>query len=129
MKLMIVDDHTESRALIRQVLAPFAVEICECASGEEAVQRTPEFRPQFVTMDLHMQSMGGLEATRRILALQPSAHVVVVTQSGNPLVRAAATKSGARRFILKDELDQLSEHLQRFIVSPDAGGDPTTNLR
>ena len=80
-KLMIVDDHAETRALIRELIGHYVDEIRECTNGEEAATQCAEFRPDLVTMDLNMPLTGGLEATRRILEHHPEARVIVITQS------------------------------------------------
>ena len=110
---MIVDDHARTRELIRETIGPFAAEICECASGAEAVARCTEFKPDLVTMDLQMQPMNGLETTEQLLARHPAACVVIVTQTDVTALRQSATRAGARHFIHKDdfaELRRFAEH-------------------
>lgn len=107
MKLMIVDDHAPTREFIRETIGPFAAEICECATGEDAVARCAEFRPDLVTMDLQMRPMNGLQATRQLLARHPTACVVMVTQSDLATLRLSAARAGARHFIHKDDFAEL----------------------
>ena len=112
MKVMIVDDHARTREFIREILAPIAMEICECASGEEAVARCGEFQPDLVTMDLQMQPMNGLDATRELLVRQPAACVVMVTQSDLATLRYSAARAGARHFIQKDNFAELRRYAE-----------------
>ena len=112
MKLMIVDDHGETRRLIRELASPLAAEICECASGEEAVRRCEDFRPDFVTMDLHMQPMDGLEAARQIAAAYPSARVVVVTRSDFAELRTDVLRIGNQLIVMKEDLGRLRGYLE-----------------
>ena len=110
---MIVDDHAEMRVLIRDLIGRFADEILECANGKEAADRCAEFRPDLVTMDLNMPLAGGLEATRRILAQNPYARVIVITQFDTPEFRLAATSAGACTVFSKNNLVGLLGYLQQ----------------
>ena len=113
MKLMIVDDHAQTRGLIRETIGPFVAEICECTSGMEAVARCAGFKPDLVTMDLQMQPMDGLQATRLLLALHPAACVVIVTQSDLAMLRLSAAQAGAQHFIQKDDFAELRRHAEQ----------------
>jgi len=108
---MIVDDHAETRRLIRDLLGGLAVAVCECTSGEEAVRRCEEFKPDFVTMDLKLTTINGLEATREILARLP-AEVVIVTDSDTVELRRAALRAGATGCFSKNNLAPLLRHFE-----------------
>ena len=107
MKLMIVDDHAETRAMIRQIVGDLASDVCECTDGTEAVRQCAAFQPDVVTMDLNMHPMTGFETTRQILARHPFAKVIVVTSLDHAGVRDLSVRSGASHFILKDDLSVL----------------------
>lgn len=113
LKLMIVDDHAETRVLIRELVGRFAGEIRECANGKEASTECVDFRPDLVTMDLNMPLTGGLEATRRILASHPEARVIVITQFDTPEFRLAANRAGACHFFSKNNLIGLLRYLEQ----------------
>lgn len=117
MKLMIVDDHAETRELIRELIGPFADEIVECANGAEAATQCAKFRPDLVTMDLNMPMTGGLEATRRVLAENPKARVIVITQFDSLEFRLAASRAGACHFYSKNNLAGLYQHLERLYAN------------
>jgi DNA-binding NarL/FixJ family response regulator len=104
MTVLIVDDSPQFRELLKTVLAGLFDEVNECADGDTAVAVYAVQRPDWVLMDLQMASTGGLEATRRILAVDPTARVVVVTQYDDAHWRAAASAAGACGFVLKDNL-------------------------
>ena len=116
MKLMIVDDHAETRRLIRETVGHFATEIRECKNGEEAVRQCGEFEPDFVTMDLQMQPMDGLEATRRIVDARSKARIIVLTQLNLAPLRTAALRAGAICFILKDDLLELRRFFEQLMA-------------
>jgi len=113
LKLMIVDDHAETRALIRELIGNYVDEILECANGEEAATQCTKFRPDIVTMDLNMPLTGGLEATRRILEHHPEARVIVITQSDTTENRRAAVTAGACHFFSKNNLIALLGYVRQ----------------
>jgi CheY-like chemotaxis protein len=108
-RLMIVDDHPEMRRALRDLLGTMASEICECTSGEEAVQRCAEFKPDFVTMDYNMGTMNGLEAAQGIRAQLPEAIIVIVTASDSSALRREALRAQADACIAKDNLVLLRQ--------------------
>ena len=108
-RLMIVDDHPEMRRALRDLLWSVASEICECTSGEEAVRRCGEFKPDFVTMDYNMGTMNGLEAAQAIRAQLPDATIVIVTASDSSALRREALRAQADACIAKDNLVLLRQ--------------------
>ena len=112
MTVLIVDDSPEFRELLRTIVGGLADDVSECADGDEAVAAYGRQRPDWVLMDLQMARMGGLEATRRILAADPSARVVIVTQYDDGHWRAAAHAAGACGYVLKDNLLDLRRLLE-----------------
>jgi CheY-like chemotaxis protein len=115
MKLLIVEDNPQMRQMIRAVVADLAEAVAECGDGEEAVAAyaAQQFNhDDRVLMDLQMPGIGGLEATRRIRAAYPDAHVIIVTQYDDPHWRAAATQAGAVGYVLKENLLDLRRLLQ-----------------
>jgi DNA-binding NarL/FixJ family response regulator len=85
------------------VAAVPGVELVTAAgSGEEVLARYPMERPQIVLMDIRMPGMGGVEATRRLLAAHPGAIVLMLTMGEDPEGVAAAVAAGARGFLVKD---------------------------
>ena len=112
-KLMIVDDHAETRALIRELIGHYVDDIRECVNGDEASALCADFHPDLVTMDLNMPLTGGLEATRRILARHPDTRVIVITQHDSIEFRRAATRAGACHFFSKNNLVSLLSYVKQ----------------
>lgn len=106
-KIMIVDDSQTFRKMIRETLAPISEEIVECSDGQEAVERYAEYLPDWVTMDVEMDRMDGIEATRAIKARHPEAQVMVVTQHNQPEIREVANDAGCCAFVSKDKLSEV----------------------
>ena len=107
MMLMIVDDNARVRRVIRRICRDFADGFCECADGAEALALYGDKRPDWVVMDVGMEMMDGLTATRRILAAFPDARIVIVTRHNDEEIRDAARNAGACGFIAKDNLLEL----------------------
>jgi DNA-binding NarL/FixJ family response regulator len=104
MTVLIVDDSPQFRQLIKAVLAGFADVVHECADGDQAVAAYGLRRPDWVLMDLRMSRMGGLEATRQLLAADSTARVLIVTDYDDVHWRAAASDAGACGYVLKENL-------------------------
>src|SRR5262249_3964756 len=119
-KLLIVDDHAGVRQLVRQLVALPGDEIRECASGEEAVSVALSFQPEFVTMDVRLPGMCGLEATRALRQSVPQARIVIVSSHQHDELRRQVQQAGAAAFVAKDDLQQLREILrkQNFAQEP-----------
>ena len=104
MRLLIVDDHPSTRELIKQFLNLPGITFRECASGEEAVVATREFKPHWVTMDVQMPGLNGFETTKAVRREHPGARVVIISAFSEPHFRELARLSGAIGFILKENI-------------------------
>jgi len=75
--------------------------VAEAATGEEAVALVTTTRPDIVVMDLSMPGIGGVEATRRIVAAHPTVRVLALTMLDEHLLMLAALRAGASGYLLK----------------------------
>lgn len=107
MKVLIVEDNLQMRALLTSLVSRLSAETATCGDGDEALTAYEAHRPDWVLMDLQMARTGGLEATRRIRAAFPAARIVVVTQYDDAHYRAAAAAAGACGYVLKDNLVEV----------------------
>jgi CheY-like chemotaxis protein len=107
MRILIVDDNASMRRMIRAVVKPVAEEIFECADGLEAVETFHRIKPDWVLMDFEMPQLDGLEATRQIIAANPEAQILLVTQHDDEDLRQTAREAGAKGYILKENLFSL----------------------
>ena len=104
MKLLIVDDHTAMRRMIRRVVNDLVSDVEECDDGSEALPTYARFRPDWVLMDIEMSRMDGITATREILMAYPDAKVVIVSKHNDVEIRAVARQAGACGYVLKENL-------------------------
>ena len=102
-RVLVVDDHELVRSGISRMLAdnPDLDVIGQASSGEEAIEFVRENRPDIVLMDIRMPGIGGLEATRRILRLDDSIRVIVVTACADDPYPSRVMQSGAQAYITK----------------------------
>ena len=101
-RIMVVDDSRLVRVQMEDALAGTEYEVAAyCRSGEDAIARYAEVRPDLVTMDIIMQGMDGLDAAEIILREHPEARIVMVSSLayGDTFERAKAI--GTRGFVEK----------------------------
>ena len=101
MKILIVDDSNVIRRLIRRSLFASDVEIRAAGNGSEAIKLLRDFRPEVVTMDLAMPEMDGLTCISRMLEVDPSVRILVITALADKSTAVEAVKRGAQGFLLK----------------------------
>ncbi|HEV2107921.1 MAG TPA: response regulator transcription factor [Thermomicrobiales bacterium] len=102
-RILIADDHTLFRDGLRALLGSVAdTEVVgEAATGEETIAQAATLSPHVVLMDIQMPGMNGIEATWRILQMNPAARVVVLTMFEDDDSVFAAMRAGARGYVLK----------------------------
>src|SRR6267143_4642926 len=102
-RVLLADDHAVLRAGLRALLErePGLVVVGEAGSGSEAVALAKTTRPHVVLMDLAMPGKGGIDATRRIVALGLGAKILVFTALPQELQLCDALEAGASGFMRK----------------------------
>jgi DNA-binding NarL/FixJ family response regulator len=103
-RVLLVDDHRLLRAGLESLLTAVGdISVVASASdGAEAVAAAADLRPDVILMDLSMPGMGGVEATRKIVAADPSVAVVVLTSFSDRELVLDAVDAGAVGYLLKD---------------------------
>jgi DNA-binding NarL/FixJ family response regulator len=104
-KVLVSDDQAMIRAGFRMLLSgePDIEIVAEAQNGLEAVEKASRFRPDVVLMDIRMPELDGLAATRRILAADPHARVLILTTFDLDEYVFEALQAGASGFVLKDD--------------------------
>jgi len=116
-KVLIVDDSGFMRSILRNIIVREPYELAgEAGSGQEAVAKYLELRPDLVTMDIVMPEMDGIEAVRQILAVDPGARIIMVSAMGQQGMVIDAIQAGARDFIIKPfQPSRVHEALKRVM--------------
>lgn len=100
--VMVVDDSLLTSQKITQMLEQLGYEVIKvCRNGADAVFQYPLLMPDLVTMDITMPDMDGIEATKRILALDSHANIIMVTSHGQEQMVLDALDAGAKGYVLK----------------------------
>jgi CheY-like chemotaxis protein len=107
MKLLIVDDNSNTRKLIRSIMKPHGYDILESQNGSDAVRLYAASKPDCVLMDIEMEGMDGIATTRTIKHEYPEARIIMVTMHDDPRQRLAAREAGAAGYVLKENLTEL----------------------
>jgi DNA-binding NarL/FixJ family response regulator len=104
-RVLVADDQSMVRAGFRMLLAgeEDIQVVAEASNGLEAVAKAERFHPTVVLMDIRMPELDGLEATRRILAADPAARILILTTFDLDEYIYEALKAGASGFVLKDD--------------------------
>jgi DNA-binding NarL/FixJ family response regulator len=102
--ILLAEDHVVVRESFRQFLereATFEV-VGEAGDGEEAVQMAAQLKPDVIIMDIAMPKLNGIEATKQIKALQPSAIILILTAYDYEQYVFPLLEAGAAGYLLKD---------------------------
>jgi two-component system invasion response regulator UvrY len=120
----LVDDHAVVRIGFKVLLQTWddVDVVAEANSGEEALPLYTLHRPEVVVMDIAMAGMGGIEATKRLLALDPQVRILALSAHEDSSYAKRALQAGALGYLSKrtapevliDALRMVARH-QRFI--------------
>ena len=116
--MCVCDDSPLARESLRRVVAtvPGVDRVSSAASGEEMLARYSVERPDLVLADVRMPGIGGVEATRRLLAVHPGAAVIMLTMAEDTDGVARAVAHGARGYVRKDaSREELSATLVQVL--------------
>ena len=106
LSVMVVDDQAPFRMAARAVIRRsegFTL-AGEAENGVKALELANEIHPDVVLMDINMPEMGGIEATRRIVADLPDTFVILCSTYDISDLPPDATESGARAYVHKEQL-------------------------
>ena len=108
--LLIVDDNSAMRRLMRRMTSDLAERIEECEDGAQALaayERHHLGASDWVLMDVEMNGMDGLTATRQLRSAHPEARIIIVTKHNDEPLRERAFAYGACGFVNKENLLEL----------------------
>jgi len=114
-KGLIVDDALIMRHRLRTILEKEFEIVAEASNGQEAINLYGSLKPDFLTLDISMPEMNGMDALKNILAAYPFARVVIVSAVGQKQIVFEALSLGAKDFIVKPfEPDRVLVSVRRL---------------
>ena len=130
-RVLVVDDQSMVRAGFRMLLAGEKdIEVvAEATNGLEAVDKAARLHPTVVLMDIRMPELDGLQATRRILAADNSARILILTTFDLDEYVFEALRAGASGFVLKDDSPEQLIAAIHTVADGDALLSPTITRR
>jgi DNA-binding NarL/FixJ family response regulator len=130
-RVLVVDDQSMVRVGLRMLLGgEHDIDVvAEAGNGREAIRQAARLHPDIVLMDIRMPELDGLEATRRILAVEGSTRVVVLTTFDLDEYVYEALSAGASGFVLKDDPPEQLIAAVRTVAAGEAILSPTVTRR
>ena len=130
-RVLVADDQSMVRAGFRLLLSNEQdIEVvAEARDGLEAVDKAARYRPTVVLMDIRMPELDGLEATRRILATDDTARILILTTFDLDEYVYEALRAGASGFVLKDDPPEQLLAAIRTVAGGDALLSPGVTKR
>jgi DNA-binding NarL/FixJ family response regulator len=130
-RVLVADDQSMVRAGFRLLLSNEQdIEVvAEARDGLEAVDKAARYRPTVVLMDIRMPELDGLEATRRILAADDTARILILTTFDLDEYVYEALRAGASGFVLKDDPPEQLLAAIRTVAGGDALLSPGVTKR
>src|SRR5690606_11520778 len=107
----------------------------EADNGKKAVEMALELRPDIILMDLVMEEMDGIEATRRIIEKWPEAKIIIVTSFLDDDKVYPALEAGATSYMLKtSKASEIAEAIRstykgQSVLEPEVTGKMMTRMR
>jgi PAS domain S-box-containing protein len=135
-RILIVEDMLEGRLLLRKLIESVGFEVCEAASGQEAIEEFERWEPHLIWMDMRMPVMDGHEATRKIKASSRGGQTKIIGISASTFEeqKALALSSGCDDFVRKpfreaDIFETMRSHLGLSYVYEVESIPPSGDIR
>jgi DNA-binding NarL/FixJ family response regulator len=129
--ILLVDDQALLRVGFRMVLEAeddFTV-VGEASDGAQAITLATSLNPDVVLMDVRMPGLDGIEATRKIMAAQPEARIIILTTFDLDEYAFGGLRAGASGFLLKNAEPGALIAAIRTVVSGEASVSPRVTRR
>ena len=121
-RVLVVDDEPQIRRIMRTTLTGAGYEVDDAKTGEEALEKSREFRPDLVLLDINMPGMGGMAACRAIRA-DANVAIIMLTVRNTEADKVKALDAGADDYISKpfstpELLARMRAALRRVPATP-----------
>ncbi|MGZ4114835.1 MAG: response regulator transcription factor [Actinomycetota bacterium] len=130
-RVLVADDQALMRTGFRMILdAQDGIEVVgEAIDGDDAIRQFERLAPDVVVMDVRMPVTDGIEATRRLTALDPPARVLILTTFDLDEYVYEALRAGASGFLLKDQPSEELVAAVRVVAAGEALLAPSVTRR
>jgi|SRR5690606_20194925 len=136
-KVLLVDDHEMVRIGVSAYLSiqPDIEVVGEAENGAKGVELALSLRPDIILMDLVMDQMDGIEATKKIIEQWPTAKIIIVTSFLDDDKVYPALEAGATSYILKTSTaDEIAEAIRttykgQSVLEPEVTGKMMEGMR
>ena len=99
-RILVIDDEPQIRRIMRVSLTGAGYEVDDARTGEEALRKVREFRPDLVLLDINMPGMGGIAVCKAIRA-DSNAAIIMLTVHNTEAAKVEALDAGADDFVTK----------------------------
>lgn len=116
-RILVVDDAAFMRMMIKDILSKNGYEVVgEAENGLKAIEKYKELTPDLVLMDITMPEMDGIEAVKKIKAIDNNAKIVMCSAMGQQAMVIESIQSGARDFIVKPfQAERVLEAIRKVV--------------
>jgi DNA-binding response OmpR family regulator len=117
--ILIIEDHEDTRFLLRVLLERRGLRVVEAGDGEAGVRAAEEFRPDLILIDWSLPRLDGIATMRLIRERDSSCHAPIVFISGHatPESQKAAREAGCCEYLVKPlDFDQLDRVLRKHLL-------------
>ena len=123
--VLIVDDASAVRQALVRVFVEGGFEVCgEAESGQAAIEKAQALNPSLIVMDLSMPGMNGIEATRRLRQLLPTAIIIILSDYGGMFPEQEARSLGVGAVVSKAECSSALLYEARELLCQTATAGP-----
>jgi two-component system cell cycle response regulator DivK len=117
-RILIVEDNSDNRTLITDILSAMDYTVIEAIDGEEGVEKAVSEQPDLILMDLSLPQMDGWTATQKIRANEALKNTIIIALTAHAMVgdREKALKAGCDDYISKPvDLHELRTKLSEYL--------------
>ncbi len=132
MKILYIDDHAESRLLIRHVLEAEGYEVIEAEEGSSGVRKAEAERPDLILVDIMMPGLDGRETTTRLRGISQLERVPIVALTASTIKgdKEWALAAGCDGYLQKPiDVDRLPGQIQEFLQGRRESLVPSEEIR
>ena len=118
-KIIVADDHDLFREGIKTLLKKMKnlTLVAEARSGKETIDLFSEHRPDLIVIDISMPDMNGIDATKQILSIDPSANIIILSLHDDEDYISRCLAAGVKGYVVKSESGTELRHTIEAVLS------------